>query len=107
MCKHGIDENRKTAICTALQSPLTDSNRRPPPYHGGALPTELRGRVGKCSARLSGLFEPTAELCDARCEQRLAQRCGAEPVCFPHDRFPFPLGGVARYEERGSRSPGP
>jgi hypothetical protein len=27
-----------------LRSPLTDSNRRPPPYHGGALPTELRGR---------------------------------------------------------------
>src|SRR5439155_16638524 len=25
-------------------SPLTDSNRRPPPYHGGALPTELRGQ---------------------------------------------------------------
>src|SRR5688572_13403221 len=22
-----------------LQSPLADSNRRPPPYHGGALPT--------------------------------------------------------------------
>jgi hypothetical protein len=28
------------------ESPLTDSNRRPPPYHGGALPTELRGREG-------------------------------------------------------------
>ena len=27
-------------------SPLTDSNRRPPPYHGGALPAELRGRDG-------------------------------------------------------------
>ena len=27
-----------------FRSPLTDSNRRPPPYHGGALPTELRGR---------------------------------------------------------------
>ena len=27
-----------------LVSPLTDSNRRPPPYHGGALPTELRGQ---------------------------------------------------------------
>ena len=26
------------------RSPLADSNRRPPPYHGGALPTELRGR---------------------------------------------------------------
>ena len=24
-------------------SPLPDSNRRPPPYHGGALPAELRG----------------------------------------------------------------
>src|SRR5256714_10912165 len=27
------------------RSPLTDSNRRPPPYHGGALPTELRGQA--------------------------------------------------------------
>ncbi len=27
-------------------SPLAESNRRPPPYHGGALPAELRGRVG-------------------------------------------------------------
>src|SRR5215218_8442636 len=31
------------------RSPLTDSNRRPPPYHGGALPTELRGRGTECS----------------------------------------------------------
>ncbi len=28
------------------KSPLSDSNRRPLPYHGSALPTELRGR--KC-----------------------------------------------------------
>ncbi len=27
-----------------LESPLPDSNRRPLPYHGSALPTELRGR---------------------------------------------------------------
>src|SRR5690349_3619925 len=32
----------KTA--SELQSPLTESNRRPSPYHGDALPTELRGR---------------------------------------------------------------
>ena len=32
-------------------SPLPDSNRRPPPYHGGALPTELRGRRPECSRR--------------------------------------------------------
>src|SRR3954447_20781673 len=36
---------KERAPCAALlQSPLPDSNRRPPPYHGGALPTELRGR---------------------------------------------------------------
>ena len=29
-------------------SPLTESNRRPSPYHGDALPTELRGRVFSC-----------------------------------------------------------
>ena len=28
------------------ESPVSDSNRRPPPYHGGALPTELTGRSG-------------------------------------------------------------
>src|ERR1700709_1570811 len=26
------------------QSPFTESNRRPSPYHGDALPTELKGR---------------------------------------------------------------
>ena len=34
----------RPAFAGLFQSPLTDSNRRPPPYHGGALPTELRGR---------------------------------------------------------------
>jgi hypothetical protein len=37
--------NRKSRFAALLQSPLTDSNRRPPPYHGGALPTELRGQA--------------------------------------------------------------
>ncbi len=31
-------------------SPLPDSNRRPLPYHGSALPTELRGRAWQRSA---------------------------------------------------------
>jgi hypothetical protein len=34
----------KTALQRGFSSPLTDSNRRPLPYHGSALPTELRGR---------------------------------------------------------------
>src|ERR1700751_992957 len=33
-----------------LQSPLSDSNRRPLPYHGSALPAELRGRPREPSA---------------------------------------------------------
>src|SRR5205085_11845455 len=32
-------------------SPLTESNRRPSPYHGDALPTELRGREGRSRNR--------------------------------------------------------
>jgi PLD-like domain len=68
-----------------LQSPLADSNRRPPPYHGGALPTELRGRVGDCSRGSSRVF-PCGTASDASvivrpCHtlskggQRLRQRC--------------------------------
>src|SRR5436309_7458393 len=48
-----------TYLQAFYRSPLTDSNRRPPPYHGGALPTELRGRGPDCSpgrgARCDGL----------------------------------------------------
>src|SRR5207244_10717297 len=45
-----LDPKEKAPNAAVLQSPLTDSNRRPPPYHGGALPTELRGQVGGMSA---------------------------------------------------------
>ena len=52
---------RQTTTSVNLQalyrSPLPDSNRRPPPYHGGALPTELRGRVGQSSHVLDGRIE--------------------------------------------------
>src|SRR5580704_5527899 len=39
-------------------SPLTESNRRPSPYHGDALPTELRGRVLSC---LTWGFAPSGD----------------------------------------------
>src|SRR5689334_15543981 len=32
-------------------SPFTESNRRPSPYHGDALPTELKGPVFTCPPR--------------------------------------------------------
>jgi transcriptional regulator with XRE-family HTH domain len=37
----------RDADSATSRSPLPDSNRRPPPYHGGALPTELRGQEGR------------------------------------------------------------
>ena len=40
-----------------LASPLTESNRRPSPYHGDALPTELTGPILGC---LTWGFVPTA-----------------------------------------------
>src|SRR5260221_14289243 len=54
----------------APPSPLTDSNRRPLPYHGSALPTELRGRS---RARLA---EPRGLPARVVAERRLA----TEPV---------------------------
>ena len=44
---------------TFLSSPLPDSNRRPLPYHGSALPTELRGRSPDSSERQA----PSAQRC--------------------------------------------
>src|SRR3954451_15967165 len=35
-------------------SPLTESNRRPSPYHGDALPTELRGRTRRRAYTVAG-----------------------------------------------------
>ena len=58
--------NQEKPIC-ALQSPLTDSNRRPPPYHGK---TQATGRNHGNSFRLSKLFsalchlQPLATGCD-------------------------------------------
>src|SRR6202034_4719154 len=46
-------------------SPVTESNRRPSPYHGDALPTELTGPVFSC---LTWGFLPggrTSDLCTA------------------------------------------
>src|SRR5204863_4862301 len=39
---------------TTAGSPESDSNRRPPPYHGGALPTELSGRDDEFTTRGRG-----------------------------------------------------
>src|SRR3954464_11248663 len=59
----------KRAYRACPTSPLTDLNRRPLPYHGSALPTELRGR------------SPTSLAEQARCS---SVRCVASrPVAGP------------------------
>src|SRR5215217_3534898 len=72
------------------KSPLTDSNRRPPPYHGGALPAELRGRAADCSCdsalhlRGRGSVQRLAE--EHRAELvGLADHAVALPVELAHD----------------------
>jgi hypothetical protein len=52
-CTLLLHEDRKRPVprsgpAADLRSPLTESNRRPSPYHGDALPTELRGPVFGC-----------------------------------------------------------
>src|ERR1700761_5702656 len=42
--------HRLTPIRPLSWSPVTESNRRPSPYHGDALPTELTGPVFSCLA---------------------------------------------------------
>jgi Phage integrase family len=64
------DQGRRAALreksLQTVGSPLTDSNRRPPPYHGGALPTELRGQRPKssrpCHATSASVFGSEATL---------------------------------------------
>ena len=50
-------KGKPTIFSGFLLSPLPDSNRRPLPYHGSALPTELRGRF----AGSSPLLRPHSE----------------------------------------------
>jgi hypothetical protein len=52
--QEGLGNHQKRPFCRYL-SPLPDSNRGPPPYHGGALPTELRGRAASVDAAVSAL----------------------------------------------------
>ena len=43
---------RGVRIISLSWSPFTESNRRPSPYHGDALPTELKGPVHLSDLRL-------------------------------------------------------
>src|SRR5437588_5089588 len=71
------------AIGSVAWSPLTESNRRPSPYHGDALPTELRGRGGARLQRMNVVcLQGGNELTDAcrDMDRHLLERAGPGPV---------------------------
>lgn len=81
-------------------SPFTESNRRPSPYHGDALPTELKGRCSRgshvtrwragCGKQVDGLHRPPP--------------CGA-PHHLPRLPRPLPAPNATPCPpRRGSRS---
>src|SRR5690606_12637837 len=85
---------------SALQqlSPLTESNRRPSPYHGDALPTELRGRATPAAfAALVRVHGPPGPV-----------KPGYPPARRPavgRDRGPDPSGSV-RISDAAQRTAG-
>ena len=68
-------------------SPLTESNRRPSPYHGDALPTELRGRILSCLTWGSRPRAPNSGLHSGPTESALGigeRTALREPSILPH-----------------------
>src|ERR1017187_2479089 len=49
-------------------SPVTESNRRPSPYHGDALPTELTGPIFTCPTCGFAVFRRARRSCTALVE---------------------------------------
>jgi hypothetical protein len=53
-----VNPKEEARLAGLLQSPLTDSNRRPPPYHGGFAPLlcELGKALGSALSLQFGCF---------------------------------------------------
>jgi hypothetical protein len=77
------------------KSPLTDSNRRPLPYHGSALPTELRGR--ECLATCILLEFGDMQLCSV-CRARYCTATALR-TCRPALDSPHSGSGLGLHAE--------
>lgn len=71
LMRHGI-----TTVIRKSPSPKPDSNRRPDPYHGPALPLELSGHVLRWAAgnRTPNLTDQSRALCHVELTPRAAYR---------------------------------
>src|SRR3984893_13315256 len=58
-----------------VPSPLSESNRRHQPYHGCALPTELRGRAGRLRPRPHHITRLTVRRSQAACPLKGNAKC--------------------------------
>src|SRR5271169_4200304 len=74
-----------TGCSPRSESPLTESNRRPSPYHGDALPTELRGQVLSC---------PTLGFLRYRRSAQVVHSGHMASNLTVRDRRSYPLPGV-------------
>ena len=74
------------------KSPLPDSNRRPLPYHGSALPTELRGHLqdfsGFSGFRCAGAETPLTHFWHTFASSRATKR--SDLARFPSAAVPSP-----------------
>src|SRR4051812_7321498 len=87
-----------------LRSPLTDSNRRPPPYHGGALPTELRGQR-RHSTRSPTRLAPASPIWESWAGHRRIGR-PAHPACAPNRLTPGASAHLEGARRAGVRQAG-
>jgi hypothetical protein len=85
---------RKTPV---TQSPFTESNRRPSPYHGDALPTELKGPASRSSARRMRELTTSPRVSASGCSQpRSSPPTLSTERCRPTPGGPRDLGGQPR-----------
>ena len=96
---------KSPAVRGFRRSPLTDSNRRPPPYHGGALPTELRGQGGH-SSRASDRYPVAASSSpDHAAGGRSRRRRSRRSRCASMSKTNTFSSRAATQRSRGHREP--
>ena len=93
----------RIADLPGFSSPLTDSNRRPPPYHGGALPTELRGQVAQSTRVRNRLDVGRVGMEGRGFEPLKAEPAGLQPAPFGHSGTPAGNGDCSRVPRLHSR----
>src|SRR3954469_11437438 len=81
------------------KSPLPDSNRRPLPYHGSALPTELRGHFAGSSLLLRPHGEQVSRVVDTETTHSSEVAASRSVALAALARIPWPALRLAAARE--------